>query len=658
MTTRRRVVVIGLDSITPVMVERFLASGHMPHLAALRARGFSAEMVPTMPPTTPAGWTTVATGAWPSTHGVEGFAVHREGDPLDRKIHSLTSDASRAEFLWQAAARAGRISVLLKFPLSWPTTGGDRLLQVDGAAGWGGMKCVWDLAASGCWDTHPRHNGAAAELGTGTVEWMTRDQDNLEDEQEGRLEVGEPRQWEGLPEKLTPRWETAVPIAGSGAPGAVVRLVAAGAAGEDVLLVSTRRRYQEAQVARPGDWTGWLQVSVTGPAGEQRRGHVRFKVTALDLEGRRLRLYQSQVHADEGYTHPPSLAAELQRVAGPFAEWTESYDRLQGWIDDDTQLEVYQQHLDWMTRAARHLLRSTDWDLFISQVHVLDMAYHLYWGAIDPAHPQYDAERADYYRGVLARAHTLVDGYVGAVHDELDDDTLVLVLGEHGHDSYHTNFLVNHLLLKEGLLGLRRDRRTGAARVDWSTTSAYASSYRVYLNLRGRDPQGTVPPERRAEVVDRIISLLYSVVDERTGQHPVRLAVAREDARGFGLYGSSIGDVVMAMAPGYQSRTTFHLPPTVLQGHVLRRDQVPLFRRTRLLRDFTGEHDTSLPWTRAIRTMLFAAGPGIPPARADVPVRILDVAATVCDFLGIPAPGANEGNSMLPRLTGSGGEAG
>jgi len=646
--SRPRVAVIGLDSLAPVMFERFMNEGRMPALQRLRQRGFYAEMVPTMPPTTPAGWTTVTTGAWPSSHGVEGFAVHRPGDPLDRKIHSLTSDTVRAEFLWQAAERAGRRSIVVKFPISWPSTGGDRLVQVDGAAGWGGMKCVWDLAASGCWDTQADdEDDADGEVSVGEADWMTRDQDNLAEERVGALPILEPSKWARLPSDAKPQWESELDLGF----GTKVRILVLCWHGKERVLLGTSPCWEERLVAAQGDWSGWL--SVADPSGE-RRGHVRFKVMAVAATGRRLRLYQSQVHADAGWTHPAKLATELEGVAGPFVEWTESYDRLQGWIDDQTQLEIYRQHVDWLGTACRHLLGTRDWDLFLTQLHILDMAYHVYWGAVDPTHPAFDPVAAPSYWDVLGQAHTLADKLVDTVVNAVDDDTLILVLGDHGHDSYHTTLLVNHVLFREGLLNLRRDRRTGALRIDWPETAAYASSYRIYLNLKGREPQGTIAPADRDTLTDRIIAALYGVVDERTGQRPVRFAVPRQDALGMGLYGPTMGDIVFATAPGYQSRTTFHLPDSVVRGHVIRRREAPLLRRTRLFRDFTGEHDTSLPWTQAIRTGLFAVGPGIAPRRPEVPVRIVDVAATISDFLGIDPPTGNEGNSMLPFLRASG----
>jgi predicted AlkP superfamily phosphohydrolase/phosphomutase len=642
-----KVALIGLDSITPVMVERFLAEGRMPNLARLRERGFSSEITSTMPPTTPAAWTTIATGAWPSTHGVEGFSVHHAGEPLHQKHYTLTSDTVRAEFLWQAAERAGKRSILLKYPLSWPPVGGDLVLQVDGAGGWGGLKCVWDLAHSGCWDTHAAPRAAAgAELSANPQEWLTRDVDNLDEEAVNPLPVSEPATWRGLPAGARPLWETALTLrAKGGGAGVTLHLLALAQGGEDRLAIAPDRDLTGVALLAQGQWSDWLRVTLPAAAGP-RAGHVRFKVLTFDGPGRRLRLYQSQIHQEAGFTRPERLAGSLLAAAGPFAEWTEGYDLLQGWIDDETQLEIYEQHVDWMCRAARHLLATEPWDLFLSQVHFVDMAYHLYWGTIDPDHPQYDPQKAPYYWDLLGRVHALADRFVGAVADAVDGDTLVAVLGDHGHDSYHTSFLVNHLLIQKGLLALYRDRRTGEPRIDWRETRAYAAGYRVYLNVRGREPQGSLPPERYRATQEEVIQLLHAVCDPRTGRAPVRLACRLEDAESLGLYGSSMGDVILAMAPGFQVRSSIATPADAWAGQRLQADRLPVLRQTELFREFTGEHDSALPFNRAIRTMLVLAGPTIRAGRRPVPVRMVDIAPTLCHYLNIPFPAQCEGGVL------------
>jgi predicted AlkP superfamily phosphohydrolase/phosphomutase len=642
---QRKVALVGLDSITPVMIDRFLAEGRMPNLKRLREGGWSSEIVSTMPPTTPAAWTTIATGAWPSTHGIEGFAVHVAGEPLDQKHHSCSSERVRAEFVWQTAERVGKRSILLKYPMSWPPVGGDLVLQVDGAGGWGGLKCVWDLAHSGCWDTDAAPDASAHAVQIANPqEWLTRDEDNLDDEGVKPLPVSAPGDWSGLPAGAEPLWETQLALRGRGS-AVTLHLLVLHLDGEDRLAIAPDRVLAGVTLLCRRQWSDWLRVTLPAAAGP-RSGHVRFKVLELDGAGRRLRLYQSQIHQESGFTRPEGVAETLLQVAGPFPEWTEGYDLLQGWIDDETQLEIYEQHVDWMNRTARHLLRSEPWDLFMSQVHFVDMAYHLYWGAVDPDHPQYDAGKAGFYWDLLGRVHELADEYLGAVMDAVDEDTLVVVLGDHGHDVYHTTLMANHLLIQKGLLKLYRDRRTGAARIDWRQTFAYINGYRIYLNVAGRDPQGIIPAERYREVQEEVIQLLYGVRDPRTGSAPVRLACRLEDAESLGLYGSSMGDVIFAMAPGFQIRSTIAVPADGWIGQRLQADRLPLLKPTRLFRQFTGEHDSALPLNRAIRSLLVLNGPTIRAGKRKVPVRMVDVAPTICHFLNIPFPAHCEGGPL------------
>lgn len=646
--SQRKVAVVGLDSITPVMIDRFLAAGRMPNLKRLRDRGWSSEVTPTMPPSTPAGWTTVASGAWPSTHGIEGFAVHVEGEPLDKKNHSCSSSRIKAELIWQVAERAGKRTILLKYPMSWPPTGGPGVLQVDGAGGWGGVKCVWDLAHCGCWDTAAEASPVGSDPDGVAEEWVTRDADNLDDERVEPLRVAPPGEWSALPAAVEALWETRLEVFRERG-GSVLHLLAVRRGDDHRLLVAPTRDAAGASEVGAGQWSDWLRVTVPADGGA-RAGHLRLKVMAFDALERRLRLYQTQVHQEDGFTRPPAIAGELLAAAGPFVEWTEAYERLQGWIDDDTQLEIYEQHIEWMKRAARHLLRHHPWDLFMTQVHHLDMAYHLYWGAVSPGHPHHDPDRAPRYWRLLERAHELADEYLGTVLEEVGEDCLTVALGDHGHDLYHTALLANHLFLHQGLLTLYRDRRSGQPRIDWRRTVAFASSYRVYLNVAGRDPQGIVAEDQYRSTQEQVISALYRVKDPRTGEHPVRLAVRREDAAAIGLYGGSMGDVIFATAPGYQTRSTIQPPPAAWVGGRLQTDAVPVFKQTELFRQFSGEHDTALPFTRSIRTLLYMAGPGIRRGRTAVPVPIVNVAPTLCRYLGIAFPAQCEGSPLWMAL--------
>jgi predicted AlkP superfamily phosphohydrolase/phosphomutase len=212
---------------------------------------------------------------------------------------------------------------------------------------------------------------------------------------------------------------------------------------------------------------------------------------------------------------------------------------------------------------------------------------------------------------------------------------------------------INHLLIQDGLLALYRDARTGRTRIDWRRSSAYASGYRVFLNVKGRDPDGIVAPAEYEAVRERVIQALYAVRDPRTGQAPVRLACRREDAQGFGIYGPTMGDVVVAMAPGFQVRSTIDPAPACWIGGRLVPDRVPSMRPTRLFAEFTGDHDTALPQTRAIRTLMYVTGPDVRSCRRQVPVQLVDVAPTISAWLGLPPPAQCEGGPILDIFCGA-----
>lgn len=76
MTTGRKVMVLGLDGMEPNTAKRLLDEGRMPNLQKMIDRGAACKdlhLLGAMPTITPAQWTTLATGAYPGTHGVTDF---------------------------------------------------------------------------------------------------------------------------------------------------------------------------------------------------------------------------------------------------------------------------------------------------------------------------------------------------------------------------------------------------------------------------------------------------------------------------------------------------------------------------------------------------------------------------------------------------------
>ncbi|WP_256205130.1 alkaline phosphatase family protein [Aeropyrum camini] len=162
-------------------------------------------------------------------------------------------------------------------------------------------------------------------------------------------------------------------------------------------------------------------------------------------------------------------------------------------------------------RVVRHLLRSKPWD-FAMYMHIgTDRVHHAFWKYWDPEHPRYPGE-GNPYEDVIPEYYALVDRLVGELLEELPRDTEVIVVSDHGAKAMKGAFAINQWLVEQGYLKLREQpRKPGVdlewSMIDWSRTVAWAwGGYysRVYINLKGREPQGIVGREEYWSVVEQL----------------------------------------------------------------------------------------------------------------------------------------------------------
>jgi predicted AlkP superfamily phosphohydrolase/phosphomutase len=219
-------------------------------------------------------------------------------------------------------------------------------------------------------------------------------------------------------------------------------------------------------------------------------------------------------------------------------------------------------------RYARQLMADQPWDVFMAHFIVLDNLQHAFWKFIDPTHPRYQAALAEKYGDALLQAYQKVDQQVGRLAEqaqELAGEVNIIVMSDHGFGPLHYIVNLNVHLLKHGLLRLKRRpltqlkaalfrygltpagvygwlERLGlqniVARVskksrnqvvskflsfhdvDWSRTVAYSMGHvgQVYLNRRGREPQGIVEDGADYEATrDRVVEVLCQLTHPETG---------------------------------------------------------------------------------------------------------------------------------------------
>lgn len=260
---------------------------------------------------------------------------------------------------------------------------------------------------------------------------------------------------------------------------------------------------------------------------------------------------------------PPGFAAQLQHQIG------HAYETL-GWAcltnplkDIDTSMFPYQSFIDdmVMTEQLREELlmagleRSDEWDVYFQVLSTTDRIGHMLFREFDVDHPGHDAEVANTVVTAWGRSFPLKDAItevymnedrlIGRVMEQLDsgalgDDPLLIVVSDHGFTSFRRQVNLNNILIETGWLALKEDKTVadlagkpqGLALmyVDWSRTKAYSMGLgEVFVNLVGREPQGSVQPSEYDAVVEGVRADLLAYTDPENDVSVVTSASRRDE---------------------------------------------------------------------------------------------------------------------------------
>jgi len=243
--------------------------------------------------------------------------------------------------------------------------------------------------------------------------------------------------------------------------------------------------------------------------------------------------------------------------------------------------------IDKVTNAqielTKKLFVEEDWDFFVSVFRSLDVIQHFFIN---------DLEKILMY-------YEVIDNFIGWILSNIDlNNTTLIICSDHGFSYSHTNFNVNAWLRERGYIKVKRnihikDRalpsiefirrilaRSNTGRkilykaknsniskyilkllpssdinvnkIDWSKTKAYfwdGSFGLIYLNLKGREPEGIVEISERDKIIDEIISDIKRLREPKTGKCPVRAVF-----KGSDFYNSNdidIPDIILLGNDGY-----------------------------------------------------------------------------------------------------------
>ncbi len=319
--------------------------------------------------------------------------------------------------------------------------------------------------------------------------------------------------------------------------------------------------------------------------------------------------------------------------------------------------------------STLYLMKKYPWGFFNVVFRETDPAQHCFWKYFDKDSPDYVASP---YGRVIPEVYRRIDAAIAEITAALSEDTTVIVLSDHGFGfRQYANLALNGWLEGGGFLSFKdndKDALSGRlyrqvekrfkrktkerlvrlfpklrdkvqsgmffSSINWSRTRAFADGIRegIYINLKGREPEGVVEPGDYEALRDEIIERLKGVVDPESGELIVDDVFKREE-----VYAGEMTDKSPDLIVRWR-------PKTGISGM---RDIGGEGYKPRFLteehRTISGDHRDS--------GVLFLMGPKVRPGEIQG-ASIMDLTPTILHVMGHPVPSDMDGVVLKEALLG------
>jgi len=626
---RKKAIVIGLDGLEPTIVEAMLQRGELPNLARIRQSGSYSRLRTTYPAQTPVAWSSFATGTNPGGHGIFDFisrdpgtylpdaALSRFDRPKSAFAPPRVVNQRKGTPFWQTLSQAGVPSVVLRCPCTFPPD------EVNGRM----------ISGVGVPDIRGAQN-------KGT--FYTQDQSVRTQESEQVVVLPAGTQFKT--HVIGPRNPKQSP-----ASDATCEIRVQANANSRSLVIETGGSPSRVEVL-VGAWSEWVRFKFKLSMLQSVTGIARIYVRQIEPY---VEFYASAVNFDPAaplfpVSAPPAYAKEIAGQIGLFSTlgMAEDHNGLNnGRFDERAYLDQCELVIQERERLMGYELNRFSEGLFFLLYDTPDRVQHMLWRFRDPEHPGYEPDLARDYSTLVEQHYARCDKLLEPVFDQVDENTLLIVLSDHGFNTFRRAFDTNTWLWQNGLLALREGKKPsedlgdGVDAIDWSRTYAYSVGLGgIYLNFKGREREGILEEGAEAERVrNAIASGLAGFVDNASQREAIR-SVSRREEIYSGPYATSAPDLLVNFRPGF--RVSWQSAVGGFANAVIEDNQ----------RKWSGDHIIDPESVPGI--LLMNREPALARARTPVPPHsgmpsIIDLAPTILNHLGVPVPEIMEGTSLL-----------
>ncbi len=554
-TFDKKVIVIGFDALSPPIMESMMASGRLPNFSKLKNAGGYRHLTTTTPPESPVAWSAFSTGKNPGKNGIFDFISR---DPKDYSLSLSLSNTEggiakpvlKAKRFWQYTSEKKIPTVILGCPVSFPPD------KVYGKM-LSGMGVPDILGTEGTFSFYTSEKENAVDTNGGKVFYVKKSPLLVNYFVGPRLAslTGEARNVQ-VPFKMT------FPSSGK-----------------------IEIEFQNKKVSlADGEWSDWQEIVFD--LGLFRKAKAIFKFYVVETSPQ-LKLYVSPFNIDPRQpffpiSFPLEYSKDLSQQIGlfhtqgmPFDTWSLNEKRL----DEKRFLEQVEDVLQEREKMLALELQRFEKGVFYFYFEDPDIIQHMFWRYTDPKHPLYEADAPAEYKNMISFWYEKMDEILGRVMAQLADEDTLLVLSDHGFDTYRRTVHVNSWLREQGLLELKdAGALTGEPllkSIDWSKTKAYSLGFgSIYINQAGREASGIVSAgDSKEQIKQQIVKGLEAWVDPKFKDRVVNKVYREEDVY-RGPYAAEYGpDLIVGFNVGYGAswQTALGAVPTELIEDNLRK---------------------------------------------------------------------------------------
>ncbi|MBU4312963.1 MAG: alkaline phosphatase family protein, partial [Candidatus Omnitrophica bacterium] len=226
----------------------------------------------------------------------------------------------------------------------------------------------------------------------------------------------------------------------------------------------------------------------------------------------------------------------------------------EGWVDEKVFLEHVDMILEERKKVLMEGMRQFKNGVFFFYIDTLDIVQHMFWRYIDPQHPLFQSDSL--YKDTIYNYYEKIDRILGAALKELDEDSTLIILSDHGFGPFRRTCHLNRWLLENGFLALQEGKNQSAdffKDVDWPNTKAYALGFGgIYINKRGREGQGIVSEQEEDSIKKDLSERLMLWTDPVTQEKIVKDVYKKE--RIFdGAYTGKAPDLFVGFNSGFRA---------------------------------------------------------------------------------------------------------